>query len=70
REDAEALIREPIRGMFSIDPGVVDRNIELTQRKPNANQRFCIALVNSLHEQKRRTITLSDVDAVGGAAEP
>ncbi len=70
REDAEALIREPIRGMFSIDPGVVDRIIELTQRKPYAIQRFCIALVNRLHEQKRRTITLSDVDAVGGAAEP
>ncbi len=70
REDAEALIRQPIRGMFSIEPGVVDRIIELTDRKPYAIQRFCIALVNRLHEQKRRTITLSDVEAAGGAAEP
>jgi len=69
RDDAEALIRRPIQGVFKFDQGVVDRIIELTESKPYSIQRFCIALVNRLHEQNRRTITTADVEAVGRAKQ-
>ncbi len=65
REHAEELIRRPIQDVFRFDQGVVDRIIELTSSKPYAIQRFCIALVNRLHEHDRRVITLADVEAVG-----
>jgi tetratricopeptide (TPR) repeat protein len=68
REDAESLIRRPIEGVFGIDNGVVDRIIEITGCKPYAIQSLCIAVVNRLHEQNRRTITLEDVEAVGGSS--
>jgi hypothetical protein len=59
----------PIQGVFKFDQGVVDRIIELTESKPYSIQRFCIALVNRLHEQNRRTITVADVEAVGRAKQ-
>ncbi len=69
RDDAEALIMRPIQGVFKFDEGVVDRIIELTESKPYSIQRFCIALVNRLHERNRRTITVADVEAVGRARQ-
>ena len=65
RDDAAALITSPIQGVFSFDQGVVNRIIDLTRCRPYQIQRLCIALVNRLHEQGRRTITVADVDAVG-----
>lgn len=62
REAAEELITHPIRGVFEVEPGVVDRIIELSQCKPFRIQRLCVALVNRLHEEGRRRITLSDVE--------
>jgi tetratricopeptide (TPR) repeat protein len=70
RGDAEELITRPVRDIFKFDQGVVDRIIELSDAKPYAIQRFCIALVNRLHERNRRTITLADVEAVGREREP
>jgi tetratricopeptide (TPR) repeat protein len=69
RDDAEALIRRPIQGVFKFDQGVVDRIIELTDSKPYSIQRFCVALVNRLHEQNRRIITVADVEAVDAAKQ-
>jgi tetratricopeptide (TPR) repeat protein len=69
RDDAESLIRRPIQGVFKFDQGVVDRIIELTESKPYSIQRFCIALVNRLHEENRRTITVADVEAVDTARQ-
>jgi len=68
-EDAQALITEPILGMFKFDQGVVDRIIEITDCKPYLIQKYCIALVNRLHEQSRRTITIADVDAIAASKE-
>jgi hypothetical protein len=56
-------------GIFKFDDGVVDRILELTDCKPYPVQRLCIALVNRLHEHGRRTITVADVDAVGGSQD-
>jgi hypothetical protein len=65
-DDARELITQPIEGVFKIDGDVVDRIIELTDRKPYHVQRLCVALVNRLYEQGRRDITIADVDAVFG----
>ena len=65
REDAEELIVRPIRGIFKLEEGLVDRIIAMTDCKPYLIQKLCISLVNRLHEQNRRTITLADVEAVG-----
>ena len=64
-QDARELIERPIRGMFKLESGTTERIISLTGGKPYLIQRLCIALVTRLHEQKRRRITLADVEAVG-----
>ncbi len=66
RDDVVELITKPIGGVFKIDEPVVDRIIELTDRKPYHVQRMCIALVNRMYEEGRRQITIADVDAVAG----
>jgi len=66
RDDVVELITKPIGGVFKIDQAVVDRIIELTDRKPYHVQRLCIALVNRMYEQRTRQITTADVDAVAG----
>ena len=65
RADAVELIERPIKGIFKLEDGVVDHIIELTDCKPYLIQKHCIALVNRLHEQDRRTITRADVEAIG-----
>ncbi|MDH3815510.1 MAG: hypothetical protein OEV48_13555 [Acidobacteriota bacterium] len=60
------LITRPVGGVFKIDQAVVDRIIELTDRKPYHVQRLCIALVNRMYEQGKRQISIADVDAVAG----
>ena len=73
-EDAEQLIRDPIRGVFRVEDGVVARLLELTRRKPYQIQRLCVALVNRCHELGKRSIEVADVDllhssgALGGSA--
>ena len=69
RTDAENLILRPIRGVFQVDHGVVDRILEVTDCKPYLIQKTCIALVHRLHEGRRRRITVADVEAVGRPAE-
>jgi AAA+ ATPase superfamily predicted ATPase len=65
REDAVDLIEKPIQGVFKLETGVTDRIITLTDCKPYLIQKLCVALVNRLHEQRRRVITLTDVNALG-----
>jgi hypothetical protein len=66
RDDVVQLITRPVGGVFKIDQAVVDRIIELTDRKPYHVQRLCIALVNRMYEQGKRQISIADVDAVAG----
>jgi AAA+ ATPase superfamily predicted ATPase len=68
-KDAVELIEKPIRGIFTLSPDVVDRIVQKTNCKPYLIQKVCIALVNRLHAEGRRRITVADVDAVGRAAE-
>ncbi|HXV59723.1 MAG TPA: ATP-binding protein [Vicinamibacteria bacterium] len=69
REDAEELIERPIRGVFKLEDGCVDRILSVTECKPYLIQKLCVALVNRAHEENRRTITLADVDAIGLSPE-
>ena len=49
--------------------GVIDLILANTDCKPYLIQKICIALVNRLHDEKRREITIADVEAIGRAAE-
>ena len=69
RKDAEELIVRPIRGIFQVEEGVVDRIIERTDCRPYLIQKLCTDLVSRLHEERRRKITLADVQAVSRSAE-
>jgi tetratricopeptide (TPR) repeat protein len=65
---AEHLVREPIKGVFRLDPAVVERILELSGRKPYAIQKLCAALVNRSHESGSRRITVEDVDSLAAGA--
>jgi len=69
REDAVELIERPIRGVFKLEDGLVDRILAVTEAKPYLIQKLCVALVNRLHEENRRTITIADLEAVGSVEE-
>ena len=66
-EEARDLIRKPIEGIFKADADVVQRIITLTGGRPYLIQKLCVALVTRLHEQRRRKMTVADVDAVADA---
>jgi tetratricopeptide (TPR) repeat protein len=63
--DARRLVEEPIQGMFTLEDGVADRIVELADGRPYLIQKLCIALVTRLHEDRRRKLTLADVNAIG-----
>jgi hypothetical protein len=65
-QEARDLIRKPIEGVFKADADVVQRIISLTGGRPYLIQKLCVALVTRLHEQRRRKMTVADVDAVTG----
>lgn len=68
-EAAAELIERPIRGVFRLEDGLIDRVIEVTGGRPYLIQKLLIALVNLMHEENRRKITVADVDAVGRPEE-
>ena len=64
REEAEALIREPVEGVFHFEPEAVERILAGSELKPYVIQKFCINAVNRILEEGRTTITAGDVEAV------
>lgn len=68
-DDARELVLRPIRGVFRVDPGVAERIVELGGHRPYRIQRLCLALVNRLYEEGRRTLTLADVAAVAADSD-
>jgi hypothetical protein len=67
-QEARDLIRKPIEGIFKADTDVIERIIGLTGGRPYLIQKLCVALVTRLHEERRRKMTVADVDAVAGVA--
>jgi hypothetical protein len=64
REEAEALIKTPVLGFFRYEPDAVEAILVESGRKPYLIQKFCIHAVNRILEERRTTITASDVAAV------
>jgi hypothetical protein len=64
REEAEALIRQPVEGVFRWTPEAVETILEYSGLKPYVIQKFCIHAVNQMLEEGRTTITAGDVEAV------
>jgi hypothetical protein len=63
REEAEALVREPVAGIFRWQPQAVERVLELSQLKPYLVQKLCVHAVNRMLEEGRGTIRRDDVEA-------
>lgn len=67
REDAEALVREPVEDFFSFQPDAVQAILEASSGRPYLIQKLCIHAVNRMLEAGRTTIERGDVDAVSPA---
>ncbi|HUG53884.1 MAG TPA: AAA family ATPase [Vicinamibacteria bacterium] len=64
REEAEALVRQPVEGVFRWSAEAVEAILENSGLKPYVIQKFCIHAVNHMLEEGRTTITAADVEAV------
>ena len=67
REEAEALVREPVAGVFRWKPEAVERVLELSRLRPYLVQKLCVHAVNRMLDAGRGTIRLEDVEAARGA---
>jgi hypothetical protein len=63
REEAEALIRQPVEDVFRWETEAVEKILEASALKPYVIQKYCIHAVNRMLEQGRTTITGEDVEA-------
>ena len=63
REEAEALVREPVAGVFRFQPEAVERILELSGLRPYFVQKYCVHAVSHMLEQGRSTIRVEDVEA-------
>jgi len=63
REEAEALIRQPVEGYFRWDADAVDAVLRWSGGKPYLVQKVCIHAVNHMLEEGRTTVTAADVEA-------
>jgi hypothetical protein len=63
-EEAEALVRTPVEGVFRYDAEAVERILSASGLKPYVIQKFCIHAVNRMLEDGRTTISAEDVEAV------
>jgi len=63
-EEAEALIRQPVEGVFRYEAEAVERIMAASGLKPYVIQKFCIHAVNHMLEEGRTTITAQDVESV------
>jgi tetratricopeptide (TPR) repeat protein len=66
REEAEALVREPVAGVFRWKPEAVERVLELSRLRPYLVQKLCVHAVNRMLDAGRGTIRLEDVEAARG----
>lgn len=67
REEAEALVREPVAGVFRWSPDAVERVLELSRLRPYLIQKLCVHAVNRMLEAGRGTIRQEDVEAARGS---
>jgi hypothetical protein len=59
--DAEALVREPVAGVFHYERRAVERILELSRLRPFEIQRLCLHAVDRMLDEGRTTIRVADV---------
>ena len=64
RPVAEALITEPVRGCYELEPAAVDRIYQTTSGHPYYTQLLCHSLFNRWHEHPKDRLAEADVDGV------
>jgi tetratricopeptide (TPR) repeat protein len=64
KEDAIALIKNPVKGIFSYDDLAIEKIIQYSQCYPYIIQKFCIYAINLIIEAKQRKVTSEDVEVV------
>jgi tetratricopeptide (TPR) repeat protein len=69
RDEAEALIREPVAGFFRWRPEAVERILELSRLRPYLVQKYCVQSLNRMLEQGRSVVRIEDVEAARGTVE-
>jgi hypothetical protein len=62
RVAARELVEAPVRGVFSFADGVVEEIVRRTACRPYQIQHLCSRIVDRLHDQGRRVVTMADVD--------
>jgi tetratricopeptide (TPR) repeat protein len=63
REEAEALVREPVAGVFRWKAQAVERILELSRLRPYLVQKYCVHALNRMLEDGRATVRLEDVES-------
>ena len=64
REEAEALVRTPVSGVFRYSNEAVQVILDHSQLKPYVIQKLCVHAVNRMLEGRRTVVTADDVQAV------
>lgn len=64
REEAEALVRQPVEGVFRYDNDAVEAILRESRLKPYLIQKYCVHSINRMIEEGRTTVSLEDVEAV------
>jgi hypothetical protein len=64
KEEALALIREPVHGIFRYEAEALEKILALSKCEPYRIQRLCVNVINRIIERKRRRVTEHDVEAV------
>ncbi len=61
REQAIELLTEPVRGFYRYEPAVLDFIVENSAGRPYRIQQYGLEVVNHMLADRRRTITMKDV---------
>ncbi len=64
RAAAEALIRQPVAGIFSYEPAAVEAILEISELVPYRIQKICAGCIARLINERRKKVTAEDVRQV------
>jgi hypothetical protein len=67
REEAEALVREPVAGVFRFQAEAVEAILERSRLRPYLVQKYCVHAVSHMLEAGRSKIRLDDVEVAHAA---
>jgi len=62
--ESRSLVVEPVRGYYRYDPAAVERIVTVSAGRPLVIQAFGLRVIERILDEKRRVVTLKDVEAV------